>query len=94
MIVMNVIYKCKPEMRSEFLEEIMAEGIDVASRGEEGNIKYDYYLKEDDADELFLLEKWKDAASLDAHSNMVHFKRLGELKAKYVADTIIEKFEI
>ena len=30
---------------------------DVACRAEAGNIKYDYYMADADADELFLLEK-------------------------------------
>ena len=42
MIVLNVTYQCKPELREEFLEAIMTEGIDAASRAEAGNIKYDY----------------------------------------------------
>ena len=44
MIVLNVTYKCKPEMREEFLEMI--------------------------------------------------FARLGELKAEFVDETVIEKFEV
>ena len=55
MITLNVIYKCKPDMREEFLEMIMAEGIDVASRSEEGNIRYDYFISTDGSDDLFLL---------------------------------------
>ncbi len=94
MIVLNVTYKCKPEMREEFLEAIMTEGIDAASRAEAGNIKYDYYLPVDHCDELFLLEKWQDADALAAHSRQEHFARLGELKPEFVADTIIEKFEL
>ncbi len=46
MIVLNVTYQCKPELREEFLEAIMTEGIDAASRAEAGNIKYDYYTAE------------------------------------------------
>ena len=42
MIVLNVTYKCKPDMREEFLEAIISEGLDEASRAEEGNFKYDY----------------------------------------------------
>ena len=34
MIVLNVTYKCKPDMREEFLEMIYNEGIDEASRAE------------------------------------------------------------
>lgn len=92
MIVMNVTYKCKPDMRDEFLESIMAEGIDAASRAEKGNIKYDYYYSTDDLDEMLLLEKWADAEALDAHHKLPHFERLGELKKEFVLDTVIEKY--
>ena len=94
MIVLNVTYKCKPEMRDEFLEMIMTEGIDTESRSEAGNIKYDYYRSVDDSDELLLIEKWRDAETLAAHSRQPHFARLGELKAEFVTDTIINKFEL
>ena len=94
MIVLNVLYKCKPNMRDEFLEAIYAEGIDEACRAEEGNIKYDYYTPADGSDDLLLVEKWHDAGALAAHGRQDHFARLGELKAEYVDDTIIEKFEI
>ena len=93
MIVLNVTYKCKPDMREEFLEMIYTEGIDVASRAEEGNIKYDYYTPVDNSDDLLLVEKWRDAEALAAHGKQEHFARLGELKKEFVLDTIIEKFE-
>ena len=92
MIVINVTYKCKPEMREEFLEAIMAEGIGAACQAEAGNIKYDYYRSVDDSDELFLVEKWQDAEALAAHAKQPHFARLGEIKAEFVTDTIIEKY--
>ena len=94
MIVLNVTYKCKPDMRDEFLEMIYTEGIDVASRTEEGNIKYDYYTPVDGSDDLLLVEKWCDAEALAAHGKQEHFARLGELKQEFVLDTIIEKFEV
>ncbi len=93
MIVLNVTYKCKRDMRDEFLEMITTEGIDVASRAEDGNLKYDYYRSVDDCDELLLLEKWKDADALAEHSKQKHFTRLGELKSEYVEETVIEKYE-
>ena len=94
MIVLNVTYKCKPDLRDEFLEMIYTEGIDIASRSEEGNIKYDYYTPVDGSDDLLLLEKWRDEEALAAHGRQPHFIRLGELKKEFVLDTIIEKFEI
>ena len=93
MIVLNVTYKCKPEMREEFLERIMTEGIDIACRAEDGNIKYDYFTSTDDSDELLLIEKWRDADALAAHGRQPHFARLREIKDEFVTETIIEKYE-
>ena len=93
MIVLNVTYKCKPELRDEFLEMIMSEGIDVACRAEDGNIKYDYYIPTDGSDDLLLVEKWRDAEALAVHGRRPHFARIGELKGNYVDETIIEKLE-
>ena len=94
MIVLNVTYKCKPELREEFLEMIMTEGIDTECRGESGNIKYDYYRSVDDCDELLLVEKWRDADALAVHGKQPHFARLGELKSEFVKETIVEKYEL
>ena len=94
MIVLNVTYQCKPDRREEFLETIMAEGVDAASRAEAGNIKYDYYFPADgNQDELLLVEKWRDADALKEHSVQPHFIRLGELKPEFVLDTVIERYE-
>ena len=94
MIVLNVTYTCKPDLREAFLEQILAEGIDAACRAEAGNLKYDYYIPFDDrGDELLLVEKWRDADALKAHGQMPHMARLGALKGEYVTDTVIERFE-
>ena len=94
MFVLNVTYKCKPDMREKFLEAIKGEGIDKACRAEDGNIKYDYYFPADGSDELLLVEKWRDAEALAVHGKQPHFARLGELKNEFVDDTAIEKFEV
>ena len=93
MIVLNVTYLCKPDQRDEFLVMIITEGIDAASRREAGNIKYDYYLPAAGGDELLLVEKWRDAEALAGHGAQPHLARLKELKAEYVVDTVIERFE-
>ena len=79
MIVLNVTYKCKPDMREEFLEAIMSEGIDAACRAEDGNVKYGYCMSAEDENEMLLVEKWRDADALAAHQGQPHFKRLGEI---------------
>ena len=93
MIVLNVTYQCKPDLRDEFLEMIISEGIDAASRAESGNIRYDYYLPAGGGDELLLMEKWRDAEAIAEHKVQAHFARLQALKAEYVTDTVIERYE-
>ncbi len=93
MIVLNVTYKCKDGMRDEFLEAIMAEGIDIACRAEDGNFKYDYYMSVQEDNEMLLVEHWRDADALAAHQGQAHFKRLGEIKNEFVDETILEKYQ-
>ena len=93
MIVLNVTYKCRPGMREEFLEAILREGIDEASRAEAGNLKYDYYLPFDDNGDLLLVEKWRDADALKAHAEMPHYAKLRELKPAFVTETAVERFD-
>ena len=92
MMVLNVIYKCKPGRREAFLEAIKAEGIDQASRDEEDNFRYDYFLSADDPDEILLLEHWKDEAAQKHHATLPHFIKLGEMKADYVESTELCKY--
>lgn len=92
MIVLNVTYKCRPELREAFLERIRKEGIDAASRAEAGNLKYDYYIPYDASDDLLLIEKWTDEDALKAHAETPHYARLKALKPAYVTDTLVERF--
>ena len=93
MLVFNVTFRCKPDMRDAFLKAIVSEGIDAAARGEAGNLKYDYYLPVDNDCDLLLIEKYKDAAAVAEHVRQPHTARLVELKEAYVADMILEQYE-
>ncbi|MBQ7184931.1 MAG: antibiotic biosynthesis monooxygenase [Clostridia bacterium] len=93
MIVLNVLYRCKPGMRDKFLDRLVSEGIDKTSQAEDGNLRYHYYLPVDGGDELLLMEKWRDADALRAHSLQPHFTCLKEIKDEYVLDTVIERFD-
>ena len=94
MIVLNVTYHTKPGKRAAFYEAINAECLAQASRAEAGNGKYAYFAALENENVLFLLENWADQAAFDAHMATPHFKRLGELKSEYVAETKIEKYTV
>lgn len=91
MLYINARFKCKPGKRDEFLKKIIEEGIDTGSRNEEFNYKYDFYIpvSENEADDLLLVEWWKDADAHLAHREEPHYKRLDELKKDYVIDTVV-----
>ena len=94
MEVVVVTYHCKEGKRDAFLEAIQKEGLDAASRAEAGNRRYAYYRTADEAaaDDLLLLETWVDEAAVKSHGEAAHYKRLGELKAEFVNETVLERY--
>ncbi len=94
MIVLNVYYEAKPGKREEFHKAVEESGIAKASRGEAGNRKYDYFRAADDPDLMLLVEHWEDEEAFQFHTQQSHFKALRELKAKYVENTTIMRFEV
>ena len=43
--------------------------------------------------EILLVENWKDEAAFKVHTEQAHFKALGELKAEYVDETVLKRYE-
>ena len=91
MLVLNVTFKCAPGRREEFRELIRAEGIDTASRNEDGNYKYDLYLSTEDPDDILLVEFWKDVPTWQYHRTLPHYAKLGEITQEFVIDKTIQK---
>ncbi len=93
MLVFHVVFQCKPGTRETFLEKLMGEGIVDACRAEAGNLGYEYFFSAGNGCDLLLIEKWKDFGALAAHAKQAHMKRMDEIKAEYVTDMTIEKYE-
>lgn len=92
MLVLNVIFKCAPDKREELRELIRAEGIDTASRNEEGNFRYDFFMSTEDPDDILLIEFWKDVDAWMHHRTLPHYARLEELKKGRVLSADIKKY--
>ena len=90
----EVHYYLKDGKREEFYRTIMERGIAAASRAEKGNEKYDYFYSPDNKNELLLIELWASEEVLKQHRETEHFKALGELKKKYVVDTVIKRYQV
>ena len=103
----EVHYYLKDGKREEFYRTLMESGIAAASRAEKGNEKYDYFYSPDNKNELLLIENfdemyrellqedsWLLEEVLKQHWETEHFKALGDLKKKYVVDTVISRYEV
>lgn len=76
MIQINGTLKLAPDTLSKGREAIVA--MVRASRAEDGCIEYGFAQDLTDPDVLYLVERWRDRAALDAHSASPHmdaFKR-------------------
>ena len=90
--VFNVTYILKEGALDDFLEALYTIGVARETRKEDGCMGYEYYTSIDDPEKLFLVEHWRDEAAQQAHLQSAHIKALGEVKANYVEETILEKF--
>ena len=93
MLTWLVTYHCKPGQREAFREAIAEAGVQEVSRGENGNLAYDYYLSAANPDELLLVERWTDGGAQAAHTWTDSFATLQALKAQYCDGVEIDKYE-
>ena len=89
----EVHYYIKDGKRNEFYNAIQEHGIANASRAEKGNEKYEYYFSPENENELLLIEVWSSAEAVELHMGSQHYKELGELKKKYVTETVFTRYE-
>ena len=87
MLKLSVNYFAKPGRREEFLRRIVESGILTAIRGEDGCLRYDYYLSCHNEDEILLIEEWASREQQHVHMEQEHMKRLMDIKNDCIAET-------
>jgi len=92
MIILNVTYNIKPGMRESFVKALQENNIEECVSKEPGNLVYSFYLPINTKEEnqVFLLERYEDEDAFAFHKEQEHFKKLQEIKAKYVLSTDIQ----
>ena len=75
--------------REGYMQDVLASGVIEKSRAEDGCIRYSYFYPVDSDTQLFLWEQWESREHQKAHCRTEHFAALGEIKAKYGAETEI-----
>jgi (4S)-4-hydroxy-5-phosphonooxypentane-2,3-dione isomerase len=65
-VMIVVEFEVKPEHRTQFIE--LMRGHARRSRSDDGCLQFDIMLPNSDEQHVYLIEKWRDQAALDAHS--------------------------
>ena len=93
MIILHVTYRCAPNKAAEFVMDLKKSGVQNLVRQEDGCLQYDYHLSCEFPDTVVLVERWRDAAALEAHMNQPHMEQINELKKTRVLKTTIDRYE-
>ncbi|MBQ7713403.1 MAG: antibiotic biosynthesis monooxygenase [Oscillospiraceae bacterium] len=92
-IIIHCYYAGKAGAVKGFFDEMQA-GLQKDVYAEDGCVQYDYYLSAKDGSSGVLLEKWRDAAALDAHQKGEPMAKLLKVKEKYALETRVEIYEL
>ena len=94
MYTIYVKFTCLPEKRAAFIQRVKDTGVLEAIRGEDGCIRYDYYLSEKDPNELLLIEQWESKEKQQIHIGQSHMDLLRSFKGEYITDTVLGEIEL
>jgi len=94
MYTIYVKFTCLPEKRAAFIQQVKETGVLDAIRGENGCIRYDYYLSEKDPNELLLIEQWESKTHQQVHIQQPHMAKLREFKGAYITNTVLGEIEL
>jgi len=94
MYTIYVTFRCLPQKREGFLRRVREEGVLSAIRAEDGCIRYDYYLSEEDENGLLLIEAWESKHHQQVHIGQPHMDTLRSFRDEYIADSQLGEFEL
>ena len=89
MYMIYVKFDCLPQKRDAFIQKMKDSGVLEAIRGEDGCIRYDYYLSEKDPNELLLLEQWESKQHQQIHLGQPHMDQMRSFKDEYIGATLL-----
>ena len=94
MYTIYVKFQCHPGKREGFIQKMKDTGILSAIRAEDGCHKYDYYLSEEDPNEILLIEQWETKQHQQVHIGQPHMAQMREFKDDYIAKTALGEIEL
>lgn len=91
-ITVNLYYHGKDGNARRFAAEMERSGIADRIRGEDGNLRYRYFVPLDDPETVLLVDSWRDQAAIDAHHASPMMQQLAPLREKYDLHMEAERF--
>ena len=79
-ITVNIYYLGKDGNAKKFAEEMIASGIVKDIRGEEGNLRYEYFFPMEDEETVLLIDSWKNQHAIDTHHASSMMKKLSNFE--------------
>lgn len=76
----------------DFASEMTSSGIVDDIRGEDGNLRYEYFVPMDREDTVLLIDSWADQDALDRHHHSPMMKRIIALREKYDLHMKVERY--
>ena len=92
-LTVNLYYTGKNGSARRFAEEMEKSGTADLIRGEEGNLKYAYFIPMDDPETVLLIDRWEDQAAIDAHHKSEMMGRIAALRDKYRLRMRVERYQ-
>lgn len=91
-IVVNIYYTGKDGSARKFAQEMESSGTVAKIRGEEGNLRYEYFIPMADPETVLLIDCWKDQAAIDRHHASPMMEKIIELREKYDLHMRVERY--
>lgn len=91
-IVVNIYYTGKNGAARKFAEEMERSGTAALIRGEEGNLRYDYFFSMEDSETVLLIDCWENQQAIDMHHASPMMEKIAELREKYDLHMKVERY--
>lgn len=91
-VTINIYYSGENGSALKFAQEMISGGTVEKIRGEEGNLKYEYFLPLDNKETVLLIDSWKDQEAIDKHHASPMMEEITKLREKYDLHMKVERY--
>lgn len=91
-ITVNLRYTGKDGSARKFAEEMTSSGTVEKIRGEDGNLRYEYYISLENPETVLLIDSWTDQEAIDIHHASPMMDTVARLREKYDLHMTVERY--